>query len=297
MTTNPQLGVFRQTALDLMKTVHGCLTSLEMGAAKTAVEQIQALSQTACSETERCMAEFGLNYCCAMLADSLAIHGSLLEAAAMADQTWLDLEMARKRRAEVGAVPRNNSLVKSTVLTAWSQIAWQQDNGTLSKLFNVSQVCEQYFALRAAVNTALADNREFSQARRDQSNATFLYTGVCLAKAAYRHAPRHLRKIVRCLNEQHGAHLMLGKNHFKDYSHSDTPWYFDFEICKGLIDQDLSLAEYDLLAAARASRWPLYGTDALPLCILLFWERERGFIAGSNCSDAQPEDRHSQGVA
>jgi len=293
---NPD-GVFRQKALGLMTAVHGCLARLELDSAKQLVGQVQDLAQTAQCETERSMAEFSLNYCCAFLADSLAVHGCLLEAAAMADNAWHNLELAHQRRIHEGAVPRNNSLAKATVITAWSQIAWQQDDGTLSKVLNVSQVCEEYLALRALVREILSDNSRLSQARRKQASPTLSYAGVCVAKAAYRHAPRHLRKIVRILNEQDGAHLMLGKNHFKDYTHADTPWYFDFEICKGIIDQDLSELEYDTLAARRHERWPLYGASDIPASVLLLWERERAFIAGSSCSSAQKEDRHSAGVA
>jgi len=243
ISEEPQVAAFRLEAHQLSCALHSCLVRLQIVEARRHMASLFALSQLARNEIDVCTTEHALDYSGAMMAETLALLGKWQEAAALADRTWIGLEEKAARRAACGVVPRNNSIVRAAVISVWSQIAWQHPQGTFSQLMDVRQLCQRYLSIRELVGAQLADNSEASIARREHAKPALLHSGVCVAKAAYRHSRRHVRLVVRVINQQDGAALRLGKHHFKHCPPGKCPWYFDFEICKGLVDADLSLAD------------------------------------------------------
>lgn len=293
MVIEAKPGAFRLKVHEEMSGFHRALCRLDLSAAREYLARLLVLSTAACDDDETCFSEYSLHSCNAMLADTLALLGEFVEAAIVADRTWLGLQDAATRRVQAGLAPRGNSMVKAILLMAIAQVAWQQETGTLSKVLDARGLCEQYLGIRKHIAESLADRSRASELQRNNCAATLVTAGVAVAKAAYRHCRRLLPQVIGVLNKEDQASLMLAGGHFRMKQHVDSPRYFDFEIAKGLVDGDLSSAEFDWLDARRAALWPLYGADQIPASLKIQWRREGLATVPSSYSGVPPVD-HSQ---
>jgi hypothetical protein len=181
------------------------------------------------------------------------------------------------------------------LLTTWAEIAWQSDAGTLSTQRDVRGVCTDFLSL-CSLQERLSASPYPSLYPGEAVQRDELAAALATLKAAYRHAPGLVNRVLRVANKDFGAAVRLG-NELISETCSLSPYYFDFQIAKGLIRKALTAFEYRQLAKLREDAWSAKVAGGIPLCLRAQWDREWQRIAVSSAFETRSETQQPTDAA
>jgi len=153
------------------------------------------------------------------------------------------------RRKAAGVPARRNSETRWCILRILGDCKWQDEGESRDRLMTPEQIIAAFYTIDGDVRPQLDGYLPDSPGRYARLVNSLAWTNFTIIKMAARYNALRLPRLIVHFNKNNGSRLAVTPGHFRsnDPPEGGSHWYWDFELTKLYLADDLQAADYDYI--------------------------------------------------